>query len=431
MRRAAADEEKRFEDYVHKLGEAIGHADRHEPLRAYLTGLLLSGERKSVEPMAAKIDPRHVSARHQSMHHLVASAPWDEGQVLGVARDYALGQLERHAPVAAWIVDDTGIPKKGKHSVGVARQYCGVLGKQDNCQVAVTVSLANSAMSVPCAWRLYLPQEWSQDRRRRKACGIPAEIGFQPKWEIALDEIERLLAEDLPRAPIVADAGYGVVTEFRERIAKRGLAYAVGISKEVTVWPQGRAPLPPRPWKGTGRPPKLLRRSPRHRPRSVLEFARELSPAGYRTIGWREGTRGRMQSRFALGRVHAAHRDYWRSTLRPQEWLVMEWPEAEPEPTRYWLSNAPETAPAEDLVRLIKLRWRIERDFEELKDELGLDHYEGRSWRGFHHHGVLCMAAYCFLAAERARLSPPEPLGFLRPARLPKDFRPRGAALAS
>lgn len=431
MARSEAGGEKRFEEYVQKLGEAVGHADRLEPLRAYLTGLLLSGERKSVEPMAARIDPRHVSARHQSMHHFVASAPWDERKALAVARDQALGQLERHAPVGAWVVDDTGIPKKGKHSVGVARQYCGVLGKQDNCQVAVTVSLANGTMSVPCAWRLYLPEEWSRDRRRREACGVPVEIRFQPKWQIALEEIDRLLADDLPRAPVVADAGYGVVTEFREGIAARGLSYAVGISKGVTVWPEGRTPLPPRGWKGVGRPTKLLRRSPRHQPVSVLELARELPPSAYRKIRWREGTRGMMQSRFALCRVRPAHRDYWRSAPRAEEWLVIEWPESETEPTKYWLSNAPQIAPAEDLIRLIKLRWRIERDFEEMKDELGLDHYEGRSWRGFHHHGILCMAAYAFLAAERARLSPPEPLAFLRPARLPKGFRPRGAALAS
>jgi SRSO17 transposase len=431
MARLEAGGEKRFEEYVQKLGDAIGHADRHEPLHAYVTGLLLSGERKSVEPMAARIDPRHVSARHQSMHHFVASAPWDEGTVLAVARDYALAQLERHAPVAAWVIDDTGIPKKGKHSAGVARQYCGPLGKQDNCQVAVTVSLANSTMSVPCAWRLYLPEEWSRDRRRREACGVPNEIRFRPKWQIALEEIDRLLADDLPRAPIVADAGYGVVTEFREGVTARGLSYAVGISKEVTVWREGRSPLPPRRWKGVGRPTKLLRRSPRHRPVSVLELARELPPSAYRKVRWREGTRGTMQSRFALVRVRPAHRDYWRSAPRPEEWLVIEWPDSQTEPAKYWLSNAPETAPAEDLVRLIKLRWRIERDFEEMKDELGLDHYEGRSWRGFHHHGVLCVAAYAFLAAERARLSPPEPLAFLRRPRLPKGFRARGSAIAS
>ena len=199
MGRWEGQAEDRFEEYVHRLVDAVGHADRREPLRAYLTGLLLSGERKSVEPMAARIEPRRVGARHQSMHHFVAKAPWDDQAVLSTARDYALGQLERHAPVAAWIVDDTAIPKKGKHSVGVARQWCSVLGKQDNCQVAVTVSLANSAMSVPCAWRLYLAEEWAQDRKRRKVAGIPNEVEFRKKWQIALEEIDRLLADDLPR----------------------------------------------------------------------------------------------------------------------------------------------------------------------------------------------------------------------------------------
>jgi SRSO17 transposase len=431
MGRGEAQAEDRFSEYVHRLGEAIGHADRHEPLRAYLTGLLLSGERKSVEPMAARIEPRRVGARHQSMHHFVAKAPWEDRPVLSAARDYALSQLERHAPVGAWIVDDTGIPKKGKHSVGVARQYCGALGKQDNCQVAVTVSLANSTMSVPCAWRLYLPEEWAADRRRRKAADIPAELRFQKKWQIALEEIDRLVADDLPRAPVVADAGYGSATEFREGVTARGLSYAVGIMKETTVWPEGVAPPTPAPSSGRGRPAKLLRRSPHHRPLSVLHVARQLPDSAWKLVRWREGTQGTMQSRFALTRVRPAHRDYWRSTPRAEEWLVIEWPKGESEPTKYWLSTAPRTAPAEDLIRLIKLRWRIERDYEEMKDELGLDHYEGRGWRGFHHHGVLCMAAYSFLAAERARLSPPQPLAFLRASRLPKGFRPRGASLAS
>ncbi len=424
------DREARFEEYLARLGDALGHADRREPLRAYLTGLLLAGERKSVEPMAAKIDPRHAQARHQSMHHFVASAPWEEKSLLAVARDYALGQLERHGPVSAWIVDDTGIPKKGKHSVGVARQYCGALGKQDNCQVAVTVSLANSTMSVPCAWRLYLPEAWSQDAARRRAAGVPAEVEFRPKWQIALDQIDDLLVDELPPAPLVADAGYGTSTEFREGLTARGLSYSVGVTKQTTVWPEGKAPLSPRPWRGVGRPPTLLRRSPQHQPVTVLELA-QLPTTAFRTFSWREGTRGTMRSRFALCRVRPAHRDDWRSTARAEEWLLIEWPKTEPEPTKYWLSSIPETVAATELIHLTTLRWRIERDYQEMKDELGLDHYEGRGWRGFHHHGALCMAAYAFLAAERARLSPPEPLAFLRPARLPQGFRPRGAAVAS
>jgi SRSO17 transposase len=421
----------RFDAYVKRLTAALGHADRIEPLRAYVTGLLLPGERKSVEPMAAKVDPRKVSARHQSMHHFVAAAPWDEQTLLAVARDYALEQLERHAPVAAWLIDDTGIPKKGTHSVGVARQYCGALGKQDNCQVSVTVSLANSTMSVPCAYRLYLPEVWARDRERRRVAGVPREVTFATKREIALVEVDRLLGDDLPRAPVVADAGYGDVTAFREGLMHRGFSYVVGIKADTSVWLPGSEPLPPKRWSGRGRPATRIRRSLRHHPRSAGDLAAGLPARAWRTVRWREGTRGTMASRFAAARVRPAHRDETRREPRPVEWLLIEWPHGESEPTKYWLSTIPEHVSLEELVRLAKIRWRIERDYEEMKSELGLDHYEGRGWLGFHHHGVLCIAAYAFLAAERARLSPPEPLAFLRTPRLPKSFRPRGAPAAS
>jgi SRSO17 transposase len=396
-------------------------------LRAYLTGLLLSGERKSIEPMAAKIDPRRVQAGHQSMHHFVANAPWDETEVLGLARDHVLEQLERHGPVAAWVVDDTGYPKKGRHSVGVARQYCGVLGKQDNCQVAVTVSLVHPSLSVPAFYRLYLPESWAADRKRRQPAGIPETIAFAPKWKLALEGIDALLADELPRAPVVADAGYGTATAFREGLTERKLSYVVGVSAETTVWAPGRAPLPPAAWSGRGRPPTRYRRTRRHRPVSAKALAEQLSPKVWKTVRWREGTRGTLQSRFARFRVRAAHRDERAGAPRSPEWLLIEWPRGESEPTKYWLSTVPEHVVIEDLVRLAKIRWRIERDFQELKDELGLDHYEGRGWLGFHHHGVLCIAAYAFLVAERARLSPPAPLAFLRAARVPKGFRPRGS----
>jgi SRSO17 transposase len=365
------------------------------------------------------------------MHHFVAAAPWDQHAVLGVARDYALAQLERHAPVAAWLVDDTGMPKKGTHSVGVARQYCGVRGKQENCQVAVTVSLANSTMSVPCAYRLYLPDVWARDGERRTLAGVPREVTFATKWEIALAEIDRLLADDLPRAPVVADAGYGDVTAFRDGLTQRGFSYAVGIKPDTTVWPPGAKPLPPKRWSGRGRPPTRIRRARHHRPVSVVGLATDLPVRAWRLVRWREGTRGTMVSRFAAVRVRPAHRDEDRHDPRAVEWLVIEWPRDEAKPTTYWLSTVPTHVALEDLVRLAKIRWRIERDYEELKSELGLDHYEGRGWLGFHHHGVLCIAAYAFLAAERARLSPPEPLAFLRPAPLPSRFRPRGAPAPS
>jgi SRSO17 transposase len=344
-----------------------------------------------------------------------------------VARDYALAQLERHGPVAAWVVDDTAYPKKGRHSVGVARQYCGVLGKQDNCQVAVTVSLVNASLSVPGAYQLYLPESWAADRKRRRAAGVPEAVAFAPKWAIALAQIDALLADGLPRAPVVTDAGYGVATAFREGVLARGLSYAVGISADTTLWPPGQGPLSPRAWSGLGRPPTRYRRTPRHSPVSAKALAESLAARVWKTVRWREGTKGAMQSRFARLRVRAAHRDARSAAPRMPEWLLVEWPRGESEPTRYWLSSVPETVSIEDLVRLAKLRWRIERDYQELKDELGLDHYEGRGWRGFHHHGVLCIAAYAFLVAERARLSPPAPLAFLRAARLPARFRPRGA----
>jgi SRSO17 transposase len=417
----------RFAAYVDQLAAVLGHRDRHEPLRAYITGLCLPGERKSIEPMAARVDPRHVRARHQSMHHFVADAPWDAAAVLRVAREAVLGPMAQHGPVAAWIVDDTGFPKKGQHSVGVARQYCGVLGKPDNCQVAVSVSVANEAVSLPVAYQLYLPESWAHDRPRRRAAGVPDTVAFQPKWQIALGQIQTVQAEGVPCAPVLADAAYGDTTAFREGLTTAGRVYVVGVKKETTAWPPGEAPLPPKRWKGRGRPPTCVRRTATHTPQTLEQLAGALPTTAWRTVHWREGTRGPMRSRFARLRVRPAHRDEERAEPRPEEWLLVEWPRGEAEPTKYWFSTLPATTPLADLVRLAKLRWRIERDYQELKDELGLDHFEGRGWRGFHHHGALCIAAYAYLAAERARFSPPQPLSFLRAARLPKGFTPRGA----
>jgi SRSO17 transposase len=421
----------RFATYVDQLAAALGHQDRHDPLRAYVTGLCLPGDRKSVEPMAARVDPRHVRSRHQSMHHFVADAPWDAGAMLRVAREWVLAPMVRHGPVAAWIVDDTGFPKKGQHSVGVARQYCGVLGKQDNCQVAVSVSMANDAVSLPVAYQLYLPESWARDRRRRRAVGVPPAVAFQPKWQIALGQIQTLQAEGLPQAPVVADAGYGDTTAFREALTTAGLPYVVGVKKETTAWPPGKAPRPPKRWTGRGRPPTHVRRTATHTPQSLTQLAGALPATAWRPVTWREGTRGAMRSRFARLRVRPAHRDEQRPAPRPEEWVLIEWPRGDAAPTKYWFSTLPATIPLAELVHLAKLRWRIERDYQELKDELGLDHFEGRGWRGFHHHGALCIAAYAYLAAERARLSPPAPLAFLRPARLPEGFTPRGAPRAT
>jgi SRSO17 transposase len=419
--------ERRFDEYLGRIAEVLGHRNRHGPLRAYVSGLCLPGERKSIEPMAARVDPRRVRARHQSMHHFVSNAPWQEKEVIGVARDWVLEQMERHGAVAAWIVDDTGIPKKGRHSVGVARQYCGPLGKQDNCQVAVSVTLANEAVSVPAAYQLYLPESWVSDRRRRREVGVPEAMGPETKWQIALEQIRALRGQGLPAAPVVADAGYGVVTAFRDGLTQMGIPYVVGVSGDTTVWPPGKEPLSPLPYGGLGRPPTKVRRTKRWHPLSIRALAQQLPASAWKTITWRQGIRGPMRSRFALLRVRPAHRDQTRHQARDVEWLVIQWAQGDSAASKSWLSTMPPDTSHAQLVRLAKLRWRIERDYQELKDEFGLDHFEGRSWRGFHHHAALCIAAYAFLAAERARLSPPEPLSFLRAAPLPKSFKVRGS----
>ena len=418
---------KRFRSYVERLAQAVGHADRREPLRGYLTGLVLPGARKSVEPMAALLAPKRVRQTHQSLHHLVADAPWEDEAVLQAVREYALAAMAKHGPIEAWIVDDTGMPKKGQHSVGVARQYCGQLGKQDNCQVAVTLSVANETASLPIAYQLYLPEVWASDRRRRRKAGVPEELGFLTKPEIAMRQITAAVAQGVQVGVVLADAAYGNDSKFRNGLAALGLKYALGVQSTTTVWPEGGGPLAPPRYCGCGRPPKLLRRDAAHQPLAVRELAlRRLAPTSWRTVTWREGTAGMLRSRFAALRVRTAHRDYGQTVPNGEQWLLIEWPKGAAEPAKYWLANLAAATPLKELVRTAKLRWRIERDFQELKQELGLNHFEGRSWRGFHHHATLCIAAYGFLVAERCAFSPTGPLRrqSLSP---PRHFRPRGA----
>jgi len=426
---ASTASERRFSDYVTGLSRVLGHADRVEPLKAYCTGLLLPGARKSVEPMAARLAPARVQAAHQSLHHFVAKAGWSDAALLACVRTQVLPVIEAQEPISAWIVDDTGFPKKGRHSVGVAHQYCGQVGKIDNCQVAVTLSVANTQASLPVAYRLYLPQDWADDPERRARTGVPETIAFQTKPEIALDQIRAAQAEGITPGVVLADAGYGVDTAFRTALTERGLPYILGIVPTTSLWPPGLAPLPPEPWSGQGRPPTLLRRTPDHKPLPADELALTLPAQAWRTLTWREGTNATLSSRFAAVRVHPAHRDTKRRQPHPQEWLLIEWPRTEPAPTRYWLSTLPPQTPLSLLVRQAKLRWRIERDDRELKQELGLGHYEGRGWRGFHHHASLCIAAYGFLVCERGRFPPSDlTTGVLVQASpLPQVPRPRGA----
>src|SRR5918993_4136795 len=396
----------RFGIYVERLTRALGHADRVAPFQTYCVGLMLPGQRKSVEPMAARVEPARVGAAHQSLHHFVAQAAWDDGAVLVAVRDMVLPAIQAQGPIRAWIIDDTGMPKKGRHSVGVGRQYCGQVGKQENCQVAVSLSVATDQASLPVAFRLYLPEAWADDPERRAKAGVPEEIAFQTKPQIALAQIRAAIAADVPRGVVVMDAGYGADGELRAGITELGLAYVAGVQSSVSVWPPGTTPLAPKPWSGRGRPPKLIRRSADHKPVSARDLAKVLPAQAWQTVTWREGTKTSLTSRFAAVRVRPGHRDYWRAQPWPEEWLLMEWPEGETEPAQYWLSTLPEAIPVSELVDTAKLRWRIERDYQELKQELGLGHYEGRGWRGFHHHATLCIAAYGFLVAERNRFSP-------------------------
>lgn len=391
-----------FDRYMAHVGEALGYATRNQHLTEYCGGLMLPLKRKSVEPLAAEAAPRNVPAKHQALLHFVANAPWADRAVLDQVQEYVEPHLELEQD-AYWIVDDTGNRKYGNHSVGVAHQYCGNLGKDDNCQVAVSVSLASARGSVPIDYRLYLPKSWALDHKRRRKVGVPEEIVFQTKPEIALEQIGAAKARGVRPGVVIADAAYGSATDWREALSALDLHYAVGVLSTVTVWPPGVKALAPARYCGRGIVPTKLRRGPGHEPMSVKQLALQLEDSAWHTLTWREGTNKALTSRFACVRVRAAHRDYQRSTMRPEEWLLIQWPRAESEPIRYWLSNLPADTPLERLVDTAKMRWRIEQDYHELKQEFGLSHYEGRGWRGFHHHATLCIAAYGFLTAQRLK----------------------------
>ncbi|HTO67108.1 MAG TPA: IS701 family transposase [Bradyrhizobium sp.] len=431
-RRGEGTSETRFAAYVDSLISVIGHADRARPLRDYCTGLLLPCERKSVEPMAAVTAPERTAAQHQSLLHFVGEGRWSDEKVLSKVREMVLPAIERAGPLEAWIIDDTAFPKKGMHSVGVARQYCGQLGKQDNRQVAVSLSVANHHASLPVAYRLYLPEAWTSDAARRKKTGVPDQIVFQTKIEIALDQIRAACAAGLPRGVVLMDAGYGNHSDLRAALTSLELSYVAGILSSTTVWTPGTGPLPPKPYvPGRGRPTKQLRRDAQHQPIKVKDLALSLPAKAWRTITWREGTNVPLKSRFARLRIRIARRDFNRSEPWPEEWLMIEWPKGEKEPTKYWLSSLPPDIGFIPLVDIAKLRWRIERDYQDLKQETGLDHFEGRGWRGFHHHATLCIAAYGFLISERETIPPSGPRSStpVKKSLLPENYRPRGTAI--
>ena len=420
-RRATTDSDERFSAYVDGLASMIGHADRIGPLRDYCTGLVMPVERKSVEPMAALTAPARVGAQHQSLLHFVGEGGWSDEKVLAKVREMVLPRIERHGPIGAWIIDDTGFPKQGRHSVGVARQYCGQLGKQDNCQVAVSLSLANAHASLPVAYRLYLPKDWTDDDARCRKAGVPDEVGFKTKPRIAEEQLRWACESGLPRGVVLMDAGYGVDAKLRMAASGLGLLYVAGILPNTLAWAPGTEPSSRR------QAPERGRRG-EDQIQSMKEIALALPAKAWRTIKWREGTCGWLSSRFARVRIRVAHR-HAGADNQPEEWLLVEWPKGEPEPTKYWLSTLPEDIAPARLVDTAKLRWRIERDYQELEQEVGLGHYEGRGWRGFHHHATLCIATYGFLISERETFPPSGPRcqALLPQPAIPEGHRPRGS----
>ena len=408
-RQVSEDSESRFATYVEGLTSVIGHADRAVPLRDYCVGLLAAEGRKSVEPMAAVTAPAGVSAQHQKLLHFVANAPWSDERVLAKVREMVVPAIGCHGPIEAWIIDDTSYPKQGTHSVGVHHQYCGQLGKQANCQVVVTLSIANRHASLPIAYRLYLPKVWAEDAARRKKAHVPEGIAFKTKPQIALEQIRWACAAGVARGVALMDASYGSNSALRAGVSALALSYVAGIVSTVKV----------RATPNRGAPERRL---------SVKELALGLPKHAWRTITWREGSADPLRSRFARVRVRTA--PIRGAAKRAEETLLIEWPEGEAEPTKYWLSTLDEKISFRRLVDIAKMRWRIERDYQELKQEIGLGHYEGRGWPGFHHHGTLCIAAYGFLLSERETIPPSGPRSSRRltkPA-IPDSYRPRGAS---
>ena len=400
---------QRFLEYVTAVLPDLGRKDRQPWAAAYVRGLLLEGERKSIEPMAKRLPDGNV----QALQHFIGKSPW----LYEPVRQRVAGVLCPEMGPGLWIVDDTGFPKQGKHSVGVARQYSGTLGKVANCQVAVSLHHATATASLPVDWALFLPEEWTKDPDRCAAVGVPVPVHHQPKWRLALALLDHARTWGLADQRVIADAGYGTIAEFRAALRDRRLPYAVGIESGTGVWTR-RPRRHRRPDTGRGRPPTRWDYGG-HRPPSVVDVARALPAAAYHTVTWREGSKGTLRSRFARVRVWPSHGYCKGKPPECEQWLLIEWPVEVAQPTKYWLVTGPRRLSLVQLVRWAKARWRVEQDYAQLKNELGLDHFEGRRWLGWHHHVTMTTMAYGFLIREqlrhrigrgkKRRASPPSP----------------------
>lgn len=397
--------------YVADVFASVPRRDQRAKGDCYLRGLMLDGRRKSIQAMAARLP----DGNEQNLQQFVNQSTWDP---VPVQRRVCERMLPLIRPTA-WVIDDVSLPKDGRMSVAVARQYCGALGKRANCQVVVSVHAATDAASCPLQWRLFLPPEWAADADRRAKTLIPPEVTHREKWRLALDMLDTLAGWGMTPPVVVADAAYGTNGHFRAALADRGLDYMLAVRTDVTAHPFDAEPEAPAREGAVGCWPQPRYRQPAP---SVAALAKELGPDAFTTLTWRQGSRGRLQSRFAALRVRpagkaverpikraASDQQGWWDGILPDCWLLIEWPDGAEAPTDYWLSSLPANTPIDELVRLAKVRWRIEHDYRELKHGLGLDHFEGRSWPGWHHHVTLVSAAHAFLTEQRLAPKVPAP----------------------
>lgn len=383
----------RLRAYLDTIGEELGNDSRRSSFAIYAMGILGDGERKSVEPMAARAcaDPARAEAAHQSLLHFVSNSNWSDEAVRRIAATHALDALTAHEPIETWIVDDTGMLKQGDASVGVQRQYTGSAGKVTNCQIAVSLTVATAHEHAPIDVQLYMPQSWTDDEKRRESVRVPTDLTFKTKPQMALEMMKRARKNRVPKGVVLADAGYGTSGEFRDGIRALKLNYAVGVNPQTSVWLVGRD--------GTWSQGAA----------SVRDFALASEELGeFRRCAWREGTNATLSARFAAMRVvPASEHDKRPPKEREELWLLVEWRDGESEPANYFLSSLNKRMTKKQLIRIVMQRWRTERVYEDLKGELGFDHFEGRSYPGWHHHVSVVLSCYAFVVSERVRRFPP------------------------
>ena len=383
---------RRLEEFLYdKIGSHLGRREQKESFALYAYGIVGDGERKSVEPIAARAtcDAEECERMQARLLCFLRDSPWDDRSVRREAARHAVNALQEQEPVSTWIIDDTGFPKQGKHSVGVQRQYSGTLGKIGNCQIGVSLTIATRREHVPIDFALYMPKSWTDDVARREKSKVPADLVFKTKPELALVLIARAIEDKIPGEIVLVDAAYGNSSEFRNSVRAHGLDLGVAVQANTKVWPLD----------------KLGRRH--GEPVSVRDLGVKLGRRAFRQLTWRVGTGGKLWSRFTFRRVKVAHDDGTEAQDREPLWLVIEWPDGESKPTKFALTTLPRRLSKKEIVRIIKERWRTERAYEELKGELGLDHFEGRSFPGWHHHVSVVLCCYAFIVSERVRRFPP------------------------